>query len=210
MEKIYNVEKMYTFVRGYCEAKQYSNALKALPYARKMHEGQLRKGGDPYIVHPLGVCLYGINIGLDSDSKITTDLLHDVEEDVPECDLKSLDIEENIKRSLVLLNFKRYSLLAKKDALKIYYAKIAEDEDATYTKLIDRYNNLSTMAQAFSLEKMMDYIEETKNYVYPLLDKAKENYPERRAQTRILKNNIYSLVNSMEGILEYVPEIKRN
>ena len=53
---------------------------RAYEVAKKAHEGQLRKSGDPYITHPVAVAEILADIGLDS-SAISAALLHDTVED---------------------------------------------------------------------------------------------------------------------------------
>ena len=52
----------------------------AVDYATKKHEGQKRKDGSPYIIHPLAVAQIVAEIGLDTDAIIGA-LLHDCIED---------------------------------------------------------------------------------------------------------------------------------
>lgn len=53
---------------------------KALKIACNAHEGQLRRSGEPYIIHPVAVAKIIIALGMDSESVISA-LLHDVVED---------------------------------------------------------------------------------------------------------------------------------
>ena len=55
---------------------------KVYNYAKAHHEGQLRKSGEPYIIHPVQVAYILSTLGLD-DSTICSALLHDVVEDTP-------------------------------------------------------------------------------------------------------------------------------
>lgn len=64
------------------EAKQFSLVL---AYAAKAHEGQLRIGGEPYILHPIRVTLNVAKYvtSMIREETITIALLHDVLEDTP-------------------------------------------------------------------------------------------------------------------------------
>ena len=55
---------------------------RAYEYAKKNHGNQLRKSGEPYIIHPLQVAYILADLGLD-ESTICAGLLHDVIEDTP-------------------------------------------------------------------------------------------------------------------------------
>ena len=53
---------------------------KAFEFADLKHKKQLRKSGEPYIIHPLAVAEIVVEIGLDTDA-ILAALLHDCLED---------------------------------------------------------------------------------------------------------------------------------
>lgn len=55
---------------------------KAYEFAKFHHGDQLRKSGEPYIIHPIQVAYILADIGLD-ESTICAALLHDVVEDTP-------------------------------------------------------------------------------------------------------------------------------
>ena len=62
--------------------KQIEMLDKAVDFAVKMHEGQSRASGEPYITHPIAVAGLLLDIGLDSPT-IAAALLHDCIEDTP-------------------------------------------------------------------------------------------------------------------------------
>src|SRR5690554_3566194 len=53
---------------------------KAYVYSAKVHQGQIRKSGEPYLVHPLAVAGILTELKLD-EASIVTGLLHDTIED---------------------------------------------------------------------------------------------------------------------------------
>ena len=54
----------------------------AYDVAEKMHRGQLRKSGEPYLIHPMAVAEMLADLGMDEET-IIAGLLHDVVEDTP-------------------------------------------------------------------------------------------------------------------------------
>ncbi|MBQ2803014.1 MAG: helix-turn-helix domain-containing protein [Lachnospiraceae bacterium] len=79
-DRLFNEEKMYTYIKTYATIKHLHQTIKVLPYARELHKGQYRKGKDkvPYIYHPLLIACHALALGLDDDNLISTALLHDV------------------------------------------------------------------------------------------------------------------------------------
>ena len=73
-------EAMMQSVERYCPSADMAEIQKAYEYAEKKHAGQLRKSGEPYIIHPLAVAEIVAEIGLDTDA-IVASLLHDCLED---------------------------------------------------------------------------------------------------------------------------------
>lgn len=67
-------------IRSYNAAADFDQIRAAFEYADKCHEGQKRKSGEPYIIHPLAVAQIVADQKLDSESIIAA-LLHDVIED---------------------------------------------------------------------------------------------------------------------------------
>lgn len=192
--------KMYTYVRGYAAGAGLSNTMKALTFARKEHEGQFRKSGEPYIIHPLTMACNAISLGIKDDSVIAAILLHDVCED---CDvsLKELPVSDAIRNSVKLLTFEIMKGETKEIATNRYYNMILEDRTATIVKLLDRCHNVSSMAGTFSEEKLKNYIEETREFVLPLIKKAKLYYPEDSDILFAIKYQILSVIDSIEATM---------
>ncbi|MBQ2698155.1 MAG: bifunctional (p)ppGpp synthetase/guanosine-3',5'-bis(diphosphate) 3'-pyrophosphohydrolase, partial [Clostridia bacterium] len=53
---------------------------RAFRLARAAHKGQIRRSGEPYLIHPVEVAVILVDLGMDTDC-IVAALLHDVVED---------------------------------------------------------------------------------------------------------------------------------
>ena len=203
---MFNCEKMYTFVRGYATGAQMTETLKGLAFARKQHEGQLRKSGEPYIVHPLTMACNALSLGIRDDNVIAAIMLHDVVEDCG-VDISELPVNDEIRKTVKLLTFTVMDGETKETAKARYYNMILQDRAATLVKLIDRCHNVSSMAGTFSKEKLKAYIEETRQYVLPLQKKAKLLYADDSDVLFALKYHITSVVDSIDATIHTYEEV---
>jgi len=192
-DRLFNEDRMYTYIKTYATMMGLAQTIEVLPYARELHNGQTRKGKDevPYIYHPLLMACHALALGLDDDNLVSAILLHDVCEDCGVA-LEDLPVNKEVKRAVQLVS---------KDNSKdmdIYYRDISENCIATMIKLIDRCNNVSAMSTGFSKEKMIEYINETEKYVYPLLRKAKTKYSKYSNQVFLIKYHMTSVVTTLK------------
>ncbi len=71
---------LMTELASYGKPYNMKKIADAYEYAKLMHEGQRRRSGEPYIVHPVAVAKIAASLGLDTDA-IVAALLHDTIED---------------------------------------------------------------------------------------------------------------------------------
>lgn len=197
----FNSDKMYTFLRGFASGAGMKETMKALAFAREKHAGQLRKSGEPYIAHPLIMACNAVSMGIHDDAVIATILLHDVCEDCG-VGLAELPVNDTVRRAVDLMTFRVMDGESKEIAKNRYYNMLIQSREATLTKLIDRCHNVSSMAGTFSVEKLKAYIEETRQYVLPLLRKAKSQYPQDSDELFLLKYHIVSVVDSIDATIQ--------
>ena len=192
--RFFDEEHMYAFLEGKLASGQFPEAQRALPYAREKHKTTKPRGGPgdvPYISHPLTMTCHALAMGLEDDILLAALLLHDVTEDcfippeeMPVCS----EVQEIV--SLVSKNKESY------DAQK-YFDAIAENPRACMVKCIDRCNNLSSMAAAFSPEKMKEYIDETETW-YPRLLEIIKGVPSFNNAAWLLNYQIKSVIRTVQ------------
>ena len=196
-KSVFSPDKMYTYIRGFATALRMEQTLKALTFSREKHQGQLRKSGEPYIVHPLTMACDAMSMGIKDDNIIATILLHDVCEDCG-VSLQELPVNDVVRRGVQLMTFTVLDGETKEIAKTRYYNMLIQSKEAVITKLIDRCHNVSSMAGTFSIEKLKSYIDETRTYVLPLLRQAKDHFPEESDRLFTLKYHITSVVDAID------------
>ena len=100
-EELYGI--LIKRIRQYHPSEGLEVIEKAYALAKKKHEGQLRKSGEPYIVHPICVAIILADLELDLES-IAAGILHDVIEDTDYTEEEMIKaFGSEVRRSLFLL-----------------------------------------------------------------------------------------------------------
>ena len=189
----YDVDKMYTYLRGYLVGADMKESLKALQFMREKHEGQTRKGGQPYIVHPLSMACYAVALGLKSDDMIATILLHDVAEDC-NVDIDTMPFNDKIKTGVRYMTVQKIGDNEDKIITKRrYFNELLNSKEALVCKALDRYNNLSDMPFGMTDESIGKNVAETELLLLPVLKQAKEKWAELSDILFVLRTNIRTI-----------------
>lgn len=190
---IYNVDKMYTYLRGYLVGAGMTEAVRALQFTRCKHEGQTRKNGIPYIVHPLSMACYAVALGIKNENVIATILLHDVAEDCG-VEIEQLPFNDKVKAGIRYMTVTKLNSDEDKVITKRrYYSELLNSQEAVICKAIDRYNNLTDMPFALSDDAIGKNVAETEVLLLPILKMAKEKWAELSDIMFILRTNIRSV-----------------
>lgn len=130
--------------------------LTAANFAIQKHNGQFRKSGEPYVIHPIETAKILINWDLDLPT-IIAGLLHDVLEDTMTEEKEIKDLFGNEVLTLVkyvtkvsLYSRKNRTIQEEKSELEKKYTvqvflSMASDLRAMIIKLADRYHNMTTI-----------------------------------------------------------------
>jgi len=122
---------------------------KAFDFAKKAHEGQKRKSGEPFFIHAYNTGVTLMKWGLDPET-VCAGLLHDVAEDTP-VGIKKIKEEfgENIAflvDGVTKLGKIKYSGQEKNvENLRKMFLAMAEDIRVVLIKMADRLHNMRTL-----------------------------------------------------------------
>ena len=153
MRSHFNEEKMYTYLKGFAMGRGWAETMKALNYARKLHKGQARKSGEPYIIHPLTMACQAVSMGVNDDNIVAAILLHDVVEDCG-VSVNDLPVNKEVRNAVNLLTYVKPDKYKERDGVGTsllvvkskYYDEISKNRIAAIAKLFDRCHNVSSMA----------------------------------------------------------------
>ena len=196
--KLFDESRMSTYISTYAGVKGMTQTVKAMPFARGYHSGQMRKDGTvPYIYHPLTVACHALALGLEDDSLVAACLLHDVCED---CGVSPADLPvTEDTREIVSLVTKDQSF--NKGDHAGYYQRLYQNPKALMVKLLDRTHNVSGMVFGFHKEKLISYINETETVFYPMLQAAKTDYPQYKNAFFLIKYQMMSTIETIKYLL---------
>ena len=145
--------------------------MRAFEYAKKSHEGQKRKSGEPYIVHPIAVTEIVMHLNVIPEIVISA-LLHDVLEDTP---INFEDIHHDFGFHIA----KIVNTLSKSHKIQILdhdtdeerkllhhqFLELIKDSKAAIIKVADRLNNIRTLDHLSKEKQVRISLETIKMYV---------------------------------------------
>ncbi len=145
---------------------------KAYDVAEEMHRGQLRKSGEPYLIHPLAVAEILAGLGMDEET-IVAGLLHDVVEDTPYTKEELIadfgtEVELLVDGVTKLGSLKFESKEERQvENLRKMFLAMSKDIRVLILKLSDRLHNLRTI-NYMTHDKIIEKCRETLDIYAPL------------------------------------------
>ncbi len=160
-------------VKKYHPSDDITVIEKAYKLARSAHNDQLRKSGEPYIIHPLNVAIILADLEMDKET-IVAGLLHDIVEDT---DITLEELEEMFGKETALIvdgvtKLSRLTYSADKveeqaENLRKMFLAMAKDIRVVIVKLADRLHNMRTL-KYMTPEKQEEKAQETLDIYSPI------------------------------------------
>ena len=158
---------MMQAITRYAPSADLEVIQRAYEYADEKHKNQLRKSGEPYIIHPLAVAEIVAEIGLDTDA-ITAALLHDCLEDTDasfeEISRMFGETVANLVEGVTKLTRVQYSTMEEQqmENLRKMFMAMSKDIRVILIKIADRLHNTRTLqyqTPAKQISKSMETME---------------------------------------------------
>lgn len=171
-EELYN--DLVLRVRKYHPSGDISLIEKAYHVAAKAHENQVRKSGEPYIIHPLYVAIILADLEMDKET-IAAGILHDVVEDTimtydEIADQFGTDVA-NLVDGVTKLGRLEYAggdkVEEQAENLRKMFLAMAKDIRVIMIKLADRLHNMRTLKH-MPPEKQQEKARETLDIYAPI------------------------------------------
>ncbi|AKG35840.1 RelA/SpoT family protein [Paenibacillus durus] len=169
------IERLLEKAGAYIKEKDLPRIQEAYEFADQAHQGQVRKSGEPYILHPLAVADIVVGMQMDVISIIAA-LLHDVVEDTT---VSLEQIREKFGDTCAMLvdgltKLERIRFRSKEEQQNENYRKMfiamAQDIRVIVIKLADRLHNMRTLKyQSEESQRRISY--ETLEIFCPIADR---------------------------------------
>ena len=166
-------KELINSVLRYHPSTDISMIEKAYKVASEAHEGQKRKSGEPYIIHPLCVAIILADLELDKET-IVAGLLHDAVEDTW---MTYEEVEKEFGSEVALLvdgvtklgqlSYSADKVEVQAENLRKMFLAMAKDIRVILIKLADRLHNMRTL-QYMRPEKQQEKARETMDIYAPI------------------------------------------
>lgn len=187
------------------ELPHSKKALRLVMTEMSTEKGYSRHDGRDYFIHPIAIAQTALDYSIVStfirenntekaDRLVSVCLLHDVIEDIPHITKDFLIQEFSVDIANDVDN------LSKRDGelFKDYVDRFAQSEISALVKIIDRFNNVSTLSNS-SHEHRVRQLEETKAYYVPLDKIFRRYYWEHRKFYFQAKFHMDALLKEIEN-----------
>ena len=159
-------------IKGYNPNYDMELIGRAYDVAEEMHQGQIRKSGEPYLTHPMAVAEILADLGMGEET-IAAGLLHDVVEDTSytmeemqrDFGEEVADLVDGVTK-LGALKFESKEERQAENLRKMFLA-MSKDIRVLIIKLSDRLHNLRTI-NYMTHEKIVEKCQETLDIYAPL------------------------------------------
>ena len=170
-EQLY--DELIRSIKKYHPSTDISMIEKAYKIAYTAHKGQVRKSGEPYIIHPLCVAIILADLELDKET-IVAGILHDVVEDtVMTGEELRKEFGEEVEllvdgvTKLGQLNYSADKVEVQAENLRKMFLAMAKDIRVILIKLADRLHNMRTL-QYMKESKQKEKARETMDIYAPI------------------------------------------
>ncbi|MCS6292127.1 MAG: bifunctional (p)ppGpp synthetase/guanosine-3',5'-bis(diphosphate) 3'-pyrophosphohydrolase [Nitrospira sp.] len=219
-ETVTDIDQLLDRVRSYQPDADLSLVRKAYDFSAKVHEGQTRRSGEPYVQHPVAVA--GVLTLLKTDvAAVVAGLLHDTLEDTV---ATPAELEREFGKEVVHLvdgvtkigkiTFRSYEEKQAENFRKMVLS-MADDIRVVIIKLADRLHNMRTL-EHLSEAKRQEIAQETLEIYAPLANRIGIGWVKNELEDLCLKHlkpDVYEMLRVRvakrdEDREQYIQEVR--
>lgn len=199
-------QKHLISLRAWLHGSGKHEALRALEFARPLHNGLRKDGVTPEFAHQVFMMNFARSFDpvlLHPDATLSVLALHDVIEDK---NVSILEIQaefgDQIAHPVFLMSAPEGETAEEKAER---FRAMAECPIASVGKAIDRVHNVVSMVGVFTPEKVARYIAESEELILPMMKAARRRFPKQIPVYEISKLMISTHIHNIRTLLNQVP-----
>lgn len=198
--------KLKISLEGQLIGRKMWRALRAMNIAKQYHINK-RKDGSPEFQHQVEICLMLITLPDISDEVleelIVIGFCHDLLEDygITINDIaEAPDFNFGIQTANRVYGLSKIYRGVKKDTKEVF-DKMAKCPFISLVKGVDRTHNHGTMTGAFTIEKILAYLNETEEYILPMLKIARKSFPRQAKAYYLIETILHRDIHMLRTLM---------
>ena len=200
--KVESYHRQRIALRSWLLGRSWFAAVRAMDYAEGYHNGLRKDGVTPEFAHQVQIALHATTLVphlLYPQETVTVAFLHDIAEDYDvEFDVIEMKFGKQVSDSVRAMT--KIHKGVKRDPHEVAAAQAA-DPIASVAKGIDRNHNQSTMVGVFTDEKIASYLDETREFILPMLKQGRRNFPEQDGAYQNVRTSLVAQMDMLEAVI---------
>lgn len=213
-----SAHKRFIALRYWLLGQKYHEALRSLDFNSRLFTGVRKDGVTPEFDHHVCQAQYLRTLLpylLHPEETICTTLFHDTIEDK---NVSALDVQmffsdptfgSMVSQATVRMSKVRGLEKIGPDAL---FSEMSKCPIASIGKGVDRFHNLQSMLEVFSLKKQKEYVQETVDWILPMLKDAENRFPSQEPAYKNIRTMLKSQITIINLMHEHIdrlsPQVK--
>lgn len=205
--------KRFIALRYWLLGQKYHHALRSLDFNSRLFTGMRKDGVTPEFDHHVCQAQYLRTLLpylIYPEETICTTLFHDTIEDKS---VSALDVQMFFPEASIGIRVSQATTRMskvrgiEKISPDVLFPEMSKCPIASICKGVDRFHNLQSMLEVFTLKKQKEYVQETIDWILPMLKDAENRFPSQEPAYKNIRTMLKSQITIINLMHEHIDRL---